>query len=1295
MDDNWWNIHEFRERALLSIHGVLAKLSVEGPGFETLLPEVSDYRDYFAARASLAMFEEARRNPDDLVTATERFDSLRMLGGIIPRALSRSFADWFRVSRTDDRISVNGLMLAMAEAGLEVSILALRQAFVISGFKVKALGVDTRESSWIKTNSVAAIADSYPQIDWSGVPAMVPVMIGLCQCGDRPIQILAAQIPTTSWDAWVLHIANGEEGLLEFDLPFALLGSDAVHPGSAISRDDDRYQKTKAATLAGSAVVAEVCIGQKSQESGRLLELRTRFGNTHVCTAAHEITITFRMTPTIVDAGVAVLAKSDNSFVGGCGASSFNLVSPSPAIPSSLIRAYSSLYLFSDRIDRRVVDQLRNSSVRQLIVVGVPSSRADLDDLLEAVFEPRRELTFLVTTGEIAAVMSGIERLHGQVSSSFGSPLFAVARSLDDDLENASSVQVIEVGRELAPAAVQMVLDLAAFRDLPLEDIPTGSSDMPYQFQVLGNPSAMRRKMAELPTPATWLDLATKYVELLNPIPFDTFGSTDNDALKKFQALMFAPITRRSHLIVPARDSAVVLACTPYARHLGAILLPDTPEAANFIAAAKPLELHIVEGGAIEGRAQVITPLPAGHVEIALAFCELATRDHESRTKPCEDRADEVTSRLMSEMRPNAYVVMASISDSEFWAAALAANYAAALGSPLLLFDDDVFFSSEARTQSSMILSGQGADAGEGTTNARHILPIHTAAVSTPAVAYSARQFQSALERMSPRYVGMVSNKLTIPLEMIGDPPLGVRYAFGRLCAPDLTSLSVLISAAALREEVRRDPIVRVLVSEASEAVVERPLPGARQEGIHLSESLSNSADLSVRFVSGSHDLRDFIVEAKEASIIHFAGHAEYNEVDPSESALLFSDGRLRAADVPVPLKGAPIVYSNACESGLGRATGELKSWTGLAAAFIQAGAVNYIGSLWPIYDESSLRVAEQFYALLNTGHSTGEALRRAKSDAFQAADTIWAALVLFGCPRNTLRSKGPIGASEYASSGTRNPGHDSASKTSSSSERFKARKVSEPVVQKGSDKAKYLHLSAQRFAGRGNWGAAERDIRIACELDSTQASYVVTFCDCLCQQGRWSEALELLLSKQAQFADSWQIQDALGRVHNELQHYDTSCAALEMALSLKPDDPAVVQARLGMSYRKRGDLETAERYLRLAYATDPTNHLVNLFLLQWFKDKMLFLADERRASELEAASKEADLVLEAASKGGLLDADLLFVKAQLRLILGLPREALEILAVARDMDPDHPFIDRIYLPLKADLDRLTSGDTP
>jgi hypothetical protein len=62
-----------------------------------------------------------------------------------------------------------------------------------------------------------------------------------------------------------------------------------------------------------------------------------------------------------------------------------------------------------------------------------------------------------------------------------------------------------------------------------------------------------------------------------------------------------------------------------------------------------------------------------------------------------------------------------------------------------------------------------------------------------------------ALEAINPTYIGFVSNRMTIPVQPAGKTPLATRYAVGRLTAPDAASLSLLITAAALREEVVRD----------------------------------------------------------------------------------------------------------------------------------------------------------------------------------------------------------------------------------------------------------------------------------------------------------------------------------------------------------------------------------------------------------------------------------------------------------------------------------------------------------
>ena len=66
---------------------------------------------------------------------------------------------------------------------------------------------------------------------------------------------------------------------------------------------------------------------------------------------------------------------------------------------------------------------------------------------------------------------------------------------------------------------------------------------------------------------------------------------------------------------------------------------------------------------------------------------------------------------------------------------------------------------------------------------------------------------------------------------------------------------------------------------------------------------------------------------------------------------------------------------------------------------------MNYLGSLRPVYDESSLQLADAFYGFLDKGVSAGEALRRAKQRAFGAGDPIWSDVVMFGCPRNRLRA--------------------------------------------------------------------------------------------------------------------------------------------------------------------------------------------------------------------------------------------------------------------------------------------------
>jgi CHAT domain-containing protein len=111
------------------------------------------------------------------------------------------------------------------------------------------------------------------------------------------------------------------------------------------------------------------------------------------------------------------------------------------------------------------------------------------------------------------------------------------------------------------------------------------------------------------------------------------------------------------------------------------------------------------------------------------------------------------------------------------------------------------------------------------------------------------------------------------------------------------------------------------------------------------------------------------------------AGHCWFDPDRPGECGLIFREGVLTSAGFSGVLDGLPVVFSNASETGLlspeQGAAGVL--WTGVAASFLAGGAVNYLGSMWPVFDESSRRIAQFFYERLCAGEPIGEALRQAR----------------------------------------------------------------------------------------------------------------------------------------------------------------------------------------------------------------------------------------------------------------------------------------------------------------------------
>lgn len=125
----------------------------------------------------------------------------------------------------------------------------------------------------------------------------------------------------------------------------------------------------------------------------------------------------------------------------------------------------------------------------------------------------------------------------------------------------------------------------------------------------------------------------------------------------------------------------------------------------------------------------------------------------------------------------------------------------------------------------------------------------------------------------------------------------------------------------------------------------------------------------------------------KGYDIIHYSGHAFFDNVLPGRSGLLLSDGVLTASDVRfmLDLNRNPIIYANACAAG--RIKSVSSRFTGLAAAFIRAGAVGYISPLWSVDDQDASALAAEYYNRPSTeeaDHRRVSAPRKARAGALR-----------------------------------------------------------------------------------------------------------------------------------------------------------------------------------------------------------------------------------------------------------------------------------------------------------------------
>ncbi len=243
-----------------------------------------------------------------------------------------------------------------------------------------------------------------------------------------------------------------------------------------------------------------------------------------------------------------------------------------------------------------------------------------------------------------------------------------------------------------------------------------------------------------------------------------------------------------------------------------------------------------------------------------------------------------------------------------------------------------------------------------------------------------------------------------IPWELLhdGDEFLCIRFAMGR-------SVKTKQKNYGSRYRSVSSPTKMLIVANPT-----GDLNSAYEEGIYIRNELDKRKG-KVRVFSKTEDVSiDFVRKnIRDYDIFHFAGHAEYNSINPSESGWILKDGKFTAKEIvelgatsPLP----SIIFSNACQSGKTTEWKVGKEFEdeiyGLANAFLLAGIRHYIGTFWRVLDEPCLCFANEFYKNVTDGLPIGEAIRLSRIqliNKYGYSSIVWSSYMLYGDPAINL----------------------------------------------------------------------------------------------------------------------------------------------------------------------------------------------------------------------------------------------------------------------------------------------------
>ena len=181
-------------------------------------------------------------------------------------------------------------------------------------------------------------------------------------------------------------------------------------------------------------------------------------------------------------------------------------------------------------------------------------------------------------------------------------------------------------------------------------------------------------------------------------------------------------------------------------------------------------------------------------------------------------------------------------------------------------------------------------------------------------------------------------------------------------------------------------------------------LPGVENEIQDISKNVNSQLLLNQNFTNNR--LRKTLKETTSAPILHLATHGQFSSKPEETFILTWNDrigvneleGLLKVREETPKLIPIELLVLSACQT----AEGDSRSALGIAGIALRSGARSTVGTLWPVSDESTSILMDEFYQQIKkTSQNKAQILREAQLKLIKSENFnhpfYWAPFVLIG----------------------------------------------------------------------------------------------------------------------------------------------------------------------------------------------------------------------------------------------------------------------------------------------------------